>query len=132
MTGSRIIPRTKGIIFPFFGKAIPSESRHSESMLRMTLDFISSFIAENFNSLQQKKIYDNFDLIFFKKLGLGHPCSAKFGKRAFQLIHSQFSEEVGQCMENILLNSIIGKDSHALRREHSRLKDLMREGESSR
>lgn len=81
-------------------------SNHEESILQLTFDYVSSFIVEYFNFLNQQKLFDTFDQLFNEKLGLIGSENAKFSKANFGLIRNKFTEEVGCSMENILIESL--------------------------
>ena len=95
-----------------------------ESILGITFDYLSSFISNYFNFLQQKKVYETFNYIFNEKLNILINKNQKFGKKHYGLIHDGYSEEVGNSMERVLLNSIFKKGKQN-KEEHDLLKSYL-------
>ena len=112
------------MVFPLHFESNFGVNSFRESGVGLTLDFVSSFISEYFNFLQQKKVYEAFDYIFNQKLNLFASKAHKFGKKNFGLIHEKFSEEVGNSMERILFNSLFKKEGHC-EAEHRLLKNFL-------
>jgi lantibiotic modifying enzyme len=89
---------------------------------------LSSFISEYFNFLQQKKVYENFESLFNQKLNLFNSKFESFGKKNFGIIHEQFTEEIGNSMERILINGIFRKVGSEVEDEFDLMESLLTGG----
>lgn len=67
----------------------------------LTFDYLASFIKDDFSFIQQKKIVENLNHIFKKKLNLV-PFSNDFNLKEFKLINNSFYKNSEFILQNLL------------------------------
>ena len=114
-------------MFSFFDKMNSFNDSTDINLLAVTLDFLSTFIANHITFLQQKKVSDVFDYLFFKKLKLSKKYETSFSKKKLGLLPLAFSNDIQKIMESLLVNDIFGKKEKSIT-EQLNLKEMIGKG----